>query len=135
MQTARHQNRIFADAASTFRRTNRYLMDDNTRPHPTIVFLSMKEAADLLAYRYKTAHRMARARLESRVNYVAAQEQNGRKVACHCRFVVIGPNGEFNAPTYPEPVMDAGEHHLACGAAYEARQSQDDRVRSFRRTF
>jgi hypothetical protein len=130
-----YQNRIFADATSSFRRTNRYLMDENTRPHPTIIFLSMEQAADLLAYRYKTARRMTRARLESRMNYVAAEVQNTHKVACHCRFAVVGPDGEFDAPAYPEPVMDANEHRLYCGAAYEARQAQDDRVRSFRRTF
>lgn len=135
MQTTGYQNRIFADAALTFRHSNRYLMDENTRPHPTIVYLSMEEAADLLANRYKTARWMTCARLESRVNYVAAQLQNAHKVACHCRFVVVGPNGEFDAPAYPEPIVAANEHRLYCGAAYEACQAQDDRVRSFRRTF
>lgn len=136
MIISRTQNLISPKAAACFRRTNRYLMDENTRPCPTMVFLSMEEAADLLAYRYKTASRMTRARLESRVNFVATQEQNARKVACHCRFVVVGLDSVFDALAYlEEPVVDTGEHRLACGAAYEARQAQDDRVRSFRRTF
>lgn len=135
MITSRPQNFITPEAAACFRRTNRNLMDENTRPYPAIVYLSMEEAADLLAYRYKTARRMTRARLESRVNYLAAQEQNARKIACNVWFIVVGPNGEFDALTYQEPVVDAGEHRLACGAAYEARLAQDARVLSFYGTY
>lgn len=136
MKTALQFNRKFPNAAAEFRRTNRYLMHDHALPHPTIVYLSMEEAANLLAYRYKTAHRMNHARLESRVNHIAAQEQNKEKVACHLQFMVVGPNGEANAPVYPDAVVSKeDEHPLACGAAYEARQAEDDRVRSFRNAF
>lgn len=136
MLTTRPQNYIFLDAVASFRRITRYLMDENTRPHPTEIYVSMKEAADLLAYRYKTAGRMTREQLESRINYVTAQEQHKQKVACHIRFIVVGPNGEFNMPVYPDKAIEVKpEDRFVCGAAYEARQAADDRIRSFRDTF
>lgn len=136
MTTTRFKNRTFKDAGAWARRTNQYLMNDYISPPPTIIYLSMEETREMLTYRYKTAHRMGRARLEECVNRAAADEQNARKIACNFYFVVVGPDGEFDPPVFrARPVADPDEDRHYCGFAYETRQAEDDRVRYFRDTY
>jgi len=114
--------RTFPEAWREMRWANRYLMNDYFRPYPTVLFVSMEEAAALLAAHYKHTSRMKRKQLESKLNKIAGKSMDRSKVALFCYFCVVGPNGEYDEPPFaPRPQDDPELSHegMAFGSKYD----------------